>query len=259
MKKSLMLALLFLLGFGFISSKAPGDNPKIVAHRGAYKNNDLPENSIASLRAAANEKIWGSEFDVHLTQDDKLVVNHDDDFMGIHIPTATYKELLTKKHANGEPIPTLQEYLEEGRKHPDLKLILEIKTNPIGVDRSIEATRQIFKTVQQFKMKDQVQWIAFSFDVCLALRKLDKSATILYLEGDKSPQEIEAAGLSGLDYHQSVFRKHPEWIEEARKRGLITNVWTVDTEEDLQYFIDQDVDFITTNEPELLAQLIANP
>src|SRR5690606_18143418 len=87
-----------------------------IAHRGAWKTDDLPENSLASLQRAVELGCAGSEFDVHLTKDGVLVVNHNNDFYGINIATATYAELLTKKHPNGESIPTAEAYLREGMK-----------------------------------------------------------------------------------------------------------------------------------------------
>ena len=38
--------------------------------------------------------------------------------------------------------------------------------------------------------------------------------------------------------------------------GLKVNVWTVDSREDLQWCIDQGFDFITTNEPVLLRDML---
>ena len=49
----------------------------VVAHRGAWKKNNFPENSIASLQHAIELKCTGSEFDVWMTADDSLVINHD--------------------------------------------------------------------------------------------------------------------------------------------------------------------------------------
>lgn len=40
-----------------------------------------------------------------------------------------------------------------------------------------------------------------------------------------------------------------------RQKKLTTNVWTVNDEADLKYFLEKDVDYITTNEPELLLSL----
>ena len=60
-----------------ISSSALFAQTKAIAHRGVWKNSHLPQNSIASLTAAHDLKLFGSEFDVHLTKDNILVVNHD--------------------------------------------------------------------------------------------------------------------------------------------------------------------------------------
>ena len=46
---------------------------KIIAHRGAWKEFNLPENSIAALQKAIEIKAYGSEFDVRRTLDGKLV------------------------------------------------------------------------------------------------------------------------------------------------------------------------------------------
>ena len=53
-----------------------------------------------------------------------------------------------------------------------------------------------------------------------------------------------------------VLRKHPEWVKQAQELGLEVNVWTVDTEEDMRYFIEQGVDYITTDYPERLQALL---
>ncbi len=229
---------------------------EMIAHRGSWKNTEVPQNSIASLNKAVEQKAWGTEFDVHLTKDDILVVTHDQDFYGIDIATSTYEELLAKKHSNGESIPTAEEYLKEGLKQKKTKLIYELKTNKLGTERTLKAAELSVALVKKLKAGKQVEYIAFSYDACLILKELDKKAKVHYLNGDKSPQEIKAAGLSGLDYHLSVYKKHPEWIGEAKKLGLKTNVWTVNREDDMHHFIEQKIDYITTDEPELLNSIL---
>lgn len=51
-------------------------NP-VVAHRGAFKAKGLPENSVAALQEAIRLKCTGSEFDVRMSADDSLIINHD--------------------------------------------------------------------------------------------------------------------------------------------------------------------------------------
>lgn len=233
-----------------------GQSSKIIAHRGAWLNTKVPENSIASLQQAAQQKVWGCEFDVHLTKDNILVVNHDNDFYGMDIATSTYQELKTIKHPNGEYIPTVEEYIIEGMKHPEMKLIYELKTNRLGTQRTLEAVAASVELVKKLKASKQVEYIAFSFDACLEFKKLDENSKVHYLSGDKSPQDIKQAGLTGIDYNLQVFKNKPTWIHEAKELGLKTNVWTVNQQKDMTYFIQQNVDYITTDETEKLAKLI---
>jgi len=251
MKKiGMMLTFFTVVHFGAVSQT------EMIAHRGSWKNTEVPQNSIASLQKAVEQKAWGAEFDVHLTKDDVLVVNHDQDFYGIDIATATYTELLAKKHPNGEKIPTAEEYLKEGLKQQETKLIYELKTNRLGAERTLKSVELTMELIDRLQAQGQVEYIAFSYDACLKLLELDPQAKVHYLNGDKNPQEIKEAGLAGLDYHLSVYKQHPEWLGQAKALGIKTNVWTVNREEDMQYFIDRNIDYITTDEPELLNRLL---
>ena len=59
-------------------------------------------------------------------------------------------------------------------------------------------------------------------------------------------------GIKGADYHFSVFQKYPEWIQSAKKNKIDLNAWTVNDEKNMNWLLQNDFDFITTNEPELL-------
>jgi len=65
----------------------------VVAHRGAWEQRGIPENSIASLRHAIELNCRGSEFDVRMTADDVLIVNHDEEYHGLPIEETTYANL----------------------------------------------------------------------------------------------------------------------------------------------------------------------
>ena len=253
-------------------------NPKIVAHRGAWKNTHVPENSIASLNEAIKQNAWGSEFDVQLTKDDILVVNHNDDFYGIDIATSTYQDLLAKKHNNGESIPTLEAYIKAGMKQNETKLVLELKPSRLGKERTLRAVELTSALVKNLGAQNHVVYISFSYDACLKFHALDKEAHIQflsfqmpktvsaeqlnnpaysqYMAGPKTPQELKDAGLAGFDYHNKLLIEKTAFIKEAKELGLATNVWTVNDAEELKYFMEQGVEYITTDEPELLKSLI---
>ncbi|WP_447640774.1 MULTISPECIES: glycerophosphodiester phosphodiesterase family protein [Chitinophagaceae] len=228
----------------------------VVAHRGAWKTNGLPENSIASLKQAIKIGCTGSEFDVHLTSDDSLVICHNDDYQGMVIEKSTFAQLATKPLSNGERIPTLREYLETGNTQNKTRLVLEIKKSIINDARTLVLTQRCVDEVRKLHAQSIVVYISFDYAACIKVRELDKNANIEYLNGDVAPEKIKTDKLNGIDYHMSVFKKHPEWVEEAKKLGVDLNAWTVNSKEDLQYFLDQKFDLITTNEPELLFSLI---
>jgi glycerophosphoryl diester phosphodiesterase len=41
------------------------------------------------------------------------------------------------------------------------------------------------------------------------------------------------------------------WIKEAKDLGLKLNAWTANKQEDIDWLLEQDFDYITTDEPEL--------
>lgn len=231
---------------------------KVIAHRGAWRTENLPENSIASLNRAIELHCGGSEFDVWMTADGVIVVNHDPTHQGLNVETSTYKELAAKKLKNGETIPTLEEYIAAGQKQKYTKLILEIKTSKISKERTLELAEKCVQTVKRMKAKKLVDYIAFDYDAGLKVIELDKKADVSFLSGngDVTPAQLKKDGFAGLDYHLNVYKKHPEYIEQARSLGLTTNAWTVDKKEDMKWLLNKGIDFITTDEPETLLQLL---
>lgn len=230
-------------------------NP-VVAHRGAWKTNHLPENSIASLKQAIVLYCTGSEFDVRMTADDSLVINHDPAFNGLVIEKTNYAALITHKLSNGEKLPTLREYLSAGvENNLSTTLVVEIKPSDISKKRGKASAIKTVDLIRELHAEKKVQYISFDYDILLQVEQLDKTATTQYLNGDKSPDQLETDGIDGADYHFSVFQKNPAWINDCKKKHLIVNAWTVNKAEDIQWLLDNDVNFITTNEPELAMSL----
>ncbi|MCE6989255.1 glycerophosphodiester phosphodiesterase family protein [Dyadobacter sp. CY323] len=247
----IMSGLLSLTAFDGMSQ----NKNKVIAHRGAWKNTGATENSIGALEHAIKLGCYGSEFDVHMSADSVLYVLHDHSIKGTHIEKTNSQELSQIKLENGESLPTLEAYLKAGLKQKKTRLILEIKTSSMGKERSLALATKCVEMVKKLKAEKITDYIAFDFDVCLKVKQLAPKAHVEYLNGDKTPDEIAAAGLDGIDYHFNVFKKKEEYISEMRKKKLTTNVWTVNDEAMLKWFLEKDVDFITTNEPELLLSL----
>ncbi|MBS9523008.1 glycerophosphodiester phosphodiesterase [Litoribacter alkaliphilus] len=254
------ILLLLLIGFSFSACQQDAGSEfhknKVIAHRGAWKNAGHPQNSLASLREAIKLGCEGSEFDVWMTADSILVVNHDPDFMGMSIETSTLEQLYEKELPNGERIPTAEEYLKEGIKQKKTKLIFEAKPSELGVERSVLLAEKSVELVKRLDAQDWVDYISFEKAICRKIIELDPMARVAYLNGEKSPQELADKGYYGFDYHISVVKKNPEWITQAHQLSLTVNAWTVNNPEDMNWLLDHNTDFITTDEPEMLLEIV---
>jgi len=228
----------------------------VIAHRGAWKNTGATENSIAALQHAVRLGCQGSEFDVHMTADSVLVIHHDPSIQGQTIHTSLSAQLLPLKLPSGENMPSLESFLKAGMLQNNTKLILEIKPT-INKERALQLTQKVMATVKNLKAQAWIDYISFDYAICMELMRLDPYARVAYLNGDKSPEMLAADKLWGLDYNQSVYQKNPDWIARAKQKGLTINAWTVNNPELLKSFLDQKIDFITTNEPELLLKMIS--
>ena len=251
MKKNAFF-ILICMSLSYMTANA--QSSRVIAHRG-YWRSGVTENSIASLVAAQQLRIFGSEFDVWITADGVAVIHHDAEINGKKIETTPYSEIKDYTLSNGEILPTLAAYLIAGSKNQNTRLIMEIKPHS-DKQREDALVKEVLRLVEQYNVSMFTDYISFSKNICRQLHALAPEAEISYLNGDMTPAEVKEQGWTGIDYNESVFRKNPEWIAEARKLGLTTNVWTVNKEESMAWCISLNIDFITTDEPEKLTELI---
>lgn len=242
----------FILGLAVLSTAMMSAQTQIIAHRGYWQTNPpTTENSIKALENAQNLKIYGAEFDVRMTKDGVLVVNHDEHHDKMEISETNFKELKKLKLSNGENFPLLKDYLKAGKKDKSLTLIVEIKPDKTK-EKEDELTTKTIKLVKELKLESQSEFISFSLNICKEIKKLEPTFKVQYLKGELSPQQIKDKGLDGIDYHYSIFQKNPTWIADAKALGLITNAWTVNDVAVYDELKKQGIGFITTNIPDQL-------
>ena len=245
---------------------APTPNPsaKIIAHKG-YHPGEIPENSLAALKEAQKLDVYGSEFDVYRTADGKVVVYHDRTLsvngVSKNVFDCTYEELQTVRLSNGENIPTLEQFLEQGKQTPKMKLICEIKYHNDGNgttsgEKTVAAAEACHAIVSAAGMTSQVEYISVN---AAALKRLAVLSPGVMLQDVNSDYPMDrasavAAGIKGINYD---FNKLTDaQIADAHEKGMVVGTWTVDKEEDMRTMINRGVDFITTNEPVLLQQVL---
>ena len=230
--------------------------PKVIAHRGFWDAPGSAQNSLRALAKADSIGCWGSEFDVWMTADEKLVVNHDASFKGLPIETSQAADVTALTLSNGEHMPLLDDYLKAFAERPGIKVVCELKVHT-DKRREAKAVKKVLKLMKRHKLTDRAVYITFSPEATREFVKhAPKGTEVYYLNGNWTPQQLKDEGCAGLDYSLAVMKKHPEWIEQCHNLGLNVNIWTVNQRDDLQWCIDHGADFITTNDPLLLQQMI---
>ena len=230
--------------------------PKVIAHRGFWDAPGSAQNSLRALAKADSIGCWGSEFDVWMTADEKLVVNHDASFKGLPIETSQAADVTALTLSNGEHMPLLDDYLKAFAERPGIKVVCELKVHT-DKRREAKAVKKVLKLMKRHKLTDRAVYITFSPEATREfVKRAPKGTEVYYLNGNWTPQQLKDEGCAGLDYSLAVMKKHPEWIEQCHSLGLKVNIWTVNRRDDLQWCIDHGADFITTNDPLLLQQMI---
>ena len=233
----------------------------IVAHRGFWNCEaaGFAENSIASLKAAQDNAFWGSEFDVHITTDDVLLVFHNDEIDGARIDTCASAHFAEHRLANGEKIPTLDEYLTQGEKSDKTKLVIELKPE-ITMEREDALVDLTIEALEAHGLLDpgKVLFISFSKHICDRIAAEFPEFVNQYLNGDYTPEERADYGINGFDYHDKDILKDSTIVERAKNLGMSTNVWTVNDPEKMKRFVSFGIGAITTNEPLVLRELLGD-
>jgi glycerophosphoryl diester phosphodiesterase len=179
------------------------------------------------------------------------VVNHDPTHFGDTIELKTYAALNAKKLSNGEDLPLLQDYFKKGTasSHQTL-LICEIKAALLSNTTSQLTATETVELAKQLDIEEKIIYISFDFDVLQTIKTLRPSATVLYLENNKTLEQIMAAKFNGINFNYAQFLGNPSIAANAKKLHLMLGSWTVNKDEDFNQLLAQGIQYITTNYPE---------
>ncbi|MDD2960711.1 MAG: glycerophosphodiester phosphodiesterase family protein [Muribaculaceae bacterium] len=255
MKKDIFVCMVFSIALcTSLSAEAIG----VIAHRGNWKVAGATQNTIKSLQAADSINCYASEFDVWLTRDKQMVVYHDENVYPTQckVQYANYeKDIANIRLTNGDKIPFLSAYLDAATKL-NTRLVFELKVHFNDVNER-EAVRKGIEMLKEKGLYDKTDFITFSQNALKEfIRVTAGERPVYYLRGDLTPAQLKEMGAAGIDYNTKVLRKNPQWIEECHQLGMKVNIWTVDKPEDIQWSIDNNVDYITTNVPSLVKEML---
>ena len=235
------------------------------AHRGASAY--YPENTILSFEKALEMGATGIETDVQLTKDGVLVLIHDEmvdrttNGKGF-VKDYTYREI-SKLDAGcwmgeeftGIKIPTVEEliYLV---KDKDIIINFEIKSGII-IYEDIE--EKLIDLIYKHKINHKVILSSFNHYSVAKCKKISKGINtgVLYMEGIYKPYNYaKTVGANAI--HPYFLAINEEVIKDTKKHRVQINVFTVDDEEKMKYFLDMNVDGIITNCPDKLHKIMTD-
>ncbi len=194
---------------------------KIIAHRGA--SGIALENTLEAIQAALDLKIDAVEFDVRRTQDNKLIVIHDNNTgrisdTKVNIHNTSLKDLQKIRLQNGQSIPTLEKVLKliDNKKHT----VIDIKDSNVH--------EELIRLLKEYPQKD----ISFTGLQHKEMQKLFEAFPNVpfFVQEHFSPFEVvqtaKRTGAAGISLN--MWLMNPLTYFLARRSKLQIRLYTVD-------------------------------
>jgi len=221
---------------------------EIIGHRaGGY---DAPENTVKGIETAYELGAAGSEIDIQRTSDGYYVVNHDADFSRVagvdkkpsEMTLAEVKEL----RVDGEPVPTLEETLEAARDK--VVLFVELKGETADEQMADDAVR----IIKEMGMEDQTVLISLKYGLLEYIEQKYPEMQTGYLAFISFGQ-IEETPFDYMALEEEISTDNT--IEAIHNKDKMIMVWTVNEEDDIEYFMTSDADAIITDSVKLAGEI----
>lgn len=250
MMKRLLTILLLTAALAATAGK-----PGVIAHRGYWNAPGSAKNSIRALVKADSIGCYGTEFDVWITADDVLVINHDATINGVDIEHSPAVDVLAQKLVNGENVPTLEQFLTVA-KPLGVRLVCEIKAHDSD-RRQKEVIRRTLAMMKKFGLEGRVEYVTFSRSGLLELIKtVPEGTSVQYPGGDILPEQMVAWGGKGLNFRCKKLIANPDMIKRCHDAGISVKAWKITSPEQMKWCVENGVDFLTSDDPELHMEML---
>lgn len=101
----------------------------------------------------------------------------------------------------------------------------------------------------------RMEAITPSFDAVIKLKMRQPSMKVYYIGVDKTPETLRYLGIDGVNLHWERYKKEYN-MNEAQQQGLLIGSYVVDDPKEMVRQLDLGVQFITTNKPALLKEVL---
>lgn len=228
------------------------DHLLVIAHRGASA--AAPENTLAAFTLAAEQGADGIELDVRRTQDDRLVVIHDETLDRTSDGHGAIAEMtagaVRRADAGkwfdptftGERIPLLAEALDAARG----RLLVDVELKEADLDELVIAA------VREAGMDEAVLLTSFHAPALRAAAAQNLPVGLLFEHGDVD----QALAIDAAVALPKVDLLSADLVAACRRRGVRVIPWTARTEAQVRHAVDLGVDGIIADDPLLVRRVI---
>ena len=247
-----------LQAFGALQREA---TPAIASHRGAAL--IAPENTLASIDAAVQAGADFVEIDLRRTKDGRAILFHDPTVDRTTNGMGWVREYTLGQFRSmdagswfgpafaGERVPTFEEAAVMLEPAP-IAVLIELKddwtdTQLVPVVDHLRERQMVNRVVlQSFNIEtmEALQRVAPEFARALLTREL----------GDEIVDLALSLGVSGVGAKAALYAAFPAAAERIRERGLGAAIYTLNTPEEWQFAVDNDIDIVITDDPAALSQ-----
>jgi glycerophosphoryl diester phosphodiesterase len=253
--------------------------PLIMAHRGDPS--AAPENSRLSMESALKVGVDFLETDVRMTKDEQLILFHDADLLRTTGSAGRVQDYSLDElrkidigynytidgtsypfRGKGHRVVTIEEAFEG---YPDAKFTVDIK------DSDPRAPVLLAKAIMNSNRLDSVIVASFIPPQMMRFRELVPNALTSAHPGEVR-NFVLGVRLRAVNRFARRIQYHAfhvpikygplrvvnsRFVEEAHKRGIAVQVWTINDREEMEWLIDLGIDGIFTDEPMLMRAVLS--
>lgn len=278
-------ALLIALGTATVATVAPayagttepgtGTDVEVIAHRGS--SGAAPENTLAAVELAIDQRSDVVENDIQRTADGELVIMHDTtltrttdveqvfperapwnvrDFTLAEIKQLDAGSWFAPEFA-GERVPTLAEWVDAVGNQAGM--LLEPKAPELypGIEEDLDKELRSLPAFNRALRDDRVVVQSFNHPWLRIYKDRAPDVPVGLLYGTRpTPVDIAAAGLWAEQVNPALGVIDEATVDGVHAEGLEISVWTVNGGADMRRAANWGVDGIITNYPQVLRDIL---
>lgn len=232
-------------------SGEPVEHLEVIAHRGLVSQG--VENSLEALEGAANAGADYAEMDIILSKDQQFIVSHDDNLKrltgkAITISQSDAKDVIglkTSQNGHQSQIVSFEDYVAKA-KQLGINLLVELKPTgsepanyeqlfvakmkELGVEKTYLTMSANLKTIERVEQLDPT---------------IKTGYTISLQMGNFTSQKVDFYAIEDFSYNEFLART-------AHKNGKKIYVWTINSTDDIEKYVETSTDGIITDYPDLV-------